>query len=119
MGTFFVLLAETENASEYTRVPNKVFLEKAVQRKGRGTFRDDLRILFAYVDASVEDAVDELQEALEEHVKQPHVSVQAESDKWHVQIEYLTNAEGKHADEEAIFNAAVHELDSYLHKPKE
>src|SRR3989339_982278 len=93
IGTFYVTLDKTPDLpSDFTKIPNKTFLEKSIMNHGRTEVHERIRIPMKGIPPDISQKIDRLKTMLNElSEKNEYVSVlmDIEDDRLYITIEYL------------------------------
>lgn len=122
IGTFFVLLDRTyELPEDYTRVPNRLFLEKSISNLGKNTFHDEIR--FQLSDLPPQKS--EKEETLKKEVKQllkrtEHVNVYTDlkNEKLYLAVEYLVSFDKRQETRSKAIELIYNRYKEYIVFPK-
>lgn len=122
IGTFYVLLDKTTHLPEdYTRVPNRLFLEKSILNLGKSHYHDE--ILFPCTEIPAEksqllkDLLAEL-EGLAANKENLAVYYDIRNDKLVLVVEYMSRFEERQAVRSKVIEATLQRLGPYMAFPK-
>jgi len=122
IGTFYVLLDSTSNLPEdYTRVPNRLFLEKSITILGKKHFLDQIQLQLS----GIPDNKPERLALLQEHIRTMldandylMVYVDLKNDRLYLIIEYLVDIEKKKIVRSSIIDACFISWQNHILLPK-
>ncbi|NLM91563.1 MAG: mechanosensitive ion channel [Bacteroidales bacterium] len=122
IGTFFVLLDKTTQLPEdFTRVPNRLFLEKSIINLGKNTFHEEITFQCADFLQDKDQVLEELRaeiETLLENRENLFIYFDLRKEKLVVVVEYLTRFEERQPLRSAVIEAVYKYLGSSLFIPK-
>jgi small-conductance mechanosensitive channel len=122
IGTFYVLLDKTTQLPEdYTRVPNRLFLEKSILNLGKTHYHDEILFPCTEIPAEKNQLMKELRTALEGLAADKDnlaVYYDIRNEKLVLVVEYLSGFENRQAVRSKVIEATVQRFGPYLAFPK-
>lgn len=124
IGTFYVHLDKTENIrDDYTRVPNRFFLEKSISVLGKSRLHDQLRVQLSALPTQHREVVRELTEAISVLFKQEEkehllVYTDVQQDKLFLIVEFLVAFEQRKELRSALLELILERFKDFIIYPK-
>jgi MscS family membrane protein len=118
IGTFFVLLANTISTNEqFTRVPNRLFLEKSITKKGKETITDHISIPLKGLPANKAERIEVLRSQLESiiaPVENIRIYSDIRNDKLCLVVEFPTNISRQAQTRSVITDQLFEQFGDYI-----
>lgn len=122
IGTFYVLLDKTMNLPEdFTRIPNRLFLEKSISILGKIHMNDQIRFQLAELPADKDMLVEALRtDLLGAIAMRDYISIQVDlkDDRLFLQVDYLVEFEQRQTHRAAIIDLAFKHFRHIIVFPK-
>lgn len=122
IGTFYVLLDKTHNLPEdFTRVPNRLFLEKSITILGKQHFLEQISFLLSGIPENKNDLLQDLKKDMLDILKESdYVSACTDmrNEKLFLILEYLVSFERRQTTRSEIIDACFSKFQQYITLPK-
>lgn len=122
IGTFYVLLDKTTDLTEdYTRVPNRLFLEKSINNLGKNHFQEIITLQLSELPPNYKDLVAELKNVIINFIEEKshfNVYIDIRNEKLCLVVEYLVNFEIKQKVRSDIIGMIFSKINQYIALPK-
>ncbi|PKP38987.1 MAG: mechanosensitive ion channel protein MscS [Bacteroidetes bacterium HGW-Bacteroidetes-15] len=122
IGTFYVLLDKTEEFPEdFTRVPNRLFLEKSINILGRTTFHEKISFQLVEIPSTKIELIDLLKDEIsmalnsKEHIS---ISIDLRNEKLYIIVEYLVNHEQKQSIRSQVIDLTYSRFKEFIFIPR-
>ena len=122
IGTFYVLLDKTEEFPEdFTRVPNRLFLEKSINILGRTTFHEKISFQLTEIPSTKNELIDLLKNEISMVLNsKDHISIYIDlkNEKLYLIVEYLVNHEQKQSIRNIVVDLTFTRFKEFIYIPK-
>jgi MscS family membrane protein len=108
IGTFYVLLDKTEKFPEdFTRVPNRLFLEKSINNLGKTTFHEKVCFQLTEIPENKNELIEQLKNKIIDVIDyKDYISIYIDlkNEKLYIVVEYLVNFEQKQSNRSSVID---------------
>jgi MscS family membrane protein len=108
IGTFYVLLDKTEKFPEdFTRVPNRLFLEKSINNLGKTTFHEKVCFQLTEIPENKNELIEQLKSKIIDVIDyKDYISIYIDlkNEKLYIVVEYLVNFEQKQSNRSSVID---------------
>lgn len=122
IGTFFVLLDSTpEYTEDFTRVPNKLFLEKSIINFGKNLTHEKIRFQLNRIPSKKDHLFNVLKNEIVKKIDDKNsvlINIDINNDKLYLIIEYLINFKDKRSKRSEIIEITYKILKNYIFFPE-
>jgi small-conductance mechanosensitive channel len=122
IGTFYVLLDKTEKFPEdFTRVPNRLFLEKSINNLGKTTFHEKVCFQLTEIPENKNELIEQLKNKIIDVIDyKDYISIYIDlkNEKLYIIVEYLVNFEQKQSNRSTVVETTYNSFKEYIFIPK-
>lgn len=122
IGTFYVLIDKTSDLTEdYTRVPNRLFLEKSINNLGKIHIQEIIILQLSGMPANYKELEAELKNDIESFMEEKgnlNVYIDVRNEKLCLLVEYLVNFENKQKFRSEIIGLIFSKMYEYITVPR-
>lgn len=118
IGTFYVILDKTPDYSEdYTRVPNRIFLEKSINNYGRKSIRETIKFQLNEIPKDYKKSLEILKKKLEKKIEKSDyvlVNIDLINEKIFLIVEYYVIFQQKQSTRTEVLTTTFEEMKKYI-----
>lgn len=122
IGTFYVLLDKTEEFPEdFTRVPNRLFLEKSIINLGKTTFHEKISFQLLEIPSTKNGDIDLLKNEISEVLNSKDyisINIDLKNERLYIIVEYLVNHEQKQSIRSQVIDLTYRRFKEFIFIPR-
>lgn len=123
IGTYYVILDKTTDIpDDFTRIPNRFFLEKSIEKLGKSRAHEKIQLQLNQIPENKESKTNLLQEqmtAINPELKLLSVHLDIEHDKLYLMINFLVPFDGKSHWRAQVVESVLKHFGDVIHFPKD
>lgn len=123
IGTYYVILDKTTDIpDDYTRIPNRFFLEKSIDKFGKSQSHENIQVRVIRKPENKKDKIESLKTkmlALNSELNLISVNLDIQRDHLYLVVNFLTPFEGRFSWRDKVIELLLEEFDDAVYFPKD